>query len=79
MQLAQETGLPADRAIARVSMGRPVDHILTLVDEEKIDLVILGTHGRGLVGHLLIGSVAERVVRRSAVPVLTVHGDTATP
>jgi nucleotide-binding universal stress UspA family protein len=56
-----------------------VDHILTLVDEEKIDLVILGTHGRGLVGHLLIGSVAERVVRRSAVPVLTVHGDTATP
>jgi hypothetical protein len=33
----------------------------------------MGTHGRGMVGHLLLGSVAERVVRRSAVPVLTLH------
>lgn len=78
-QLAQETGLSADRVIVRVSMGRPVDHILTLVDEEKIDLVVLGTRGRGLVGHLLIGSVAERVVRRSPVPVLSVHGETTAP
>jgi hypothetical protein len=36
---------------------------------------VLGTHGRGMVGHLLLGSVAERVVRRSPVPVLTVHGE----
>jgi len=36
--------------------------------------VVIGTHGRGAVGHLLLGSVAERIVRRSLAPVLTVKG-----
>jgi nucleotide-binding universal stress UspA family protein len=74
-ELAAETGLPADRLSTTAIVGTPVDQVLTLVKEQKIDLVVLGTHGRGLVGHLLLGSVAERVVRRSPVPVLTVHGD----
>ena len=38
-----------------------------------IDLIITGTHGRGAVRHFLMGSVAERVVRTAACPVLTVH------
>jgi nucleotide-binding universal stress UspA family protein len=38
-----------------------------------IDLVITGTHGRGPIQHLLMGSVAERVVRTAPCPVLTVH------
>lgn len=38
-----------------------------------IDLIITGTHGRGAVKHFLMGSVAERVVRTAACPVLTVH------
>lgn len=74
-QLAAETGLPLDRVVTRALIGTPVDQILSTIAENKIDLVILGTHGRGMVGHLLLGSVAERVVRRSPVPVLTVHGD----
>ena len=47
-----------------------------IVDYAKgnaIDLIITGTHGRGAVTHLLMGSVAERVVRSAACPVLTVH------
>ena len=40
---------------------------------EGVDLIVLGTHGRGLVGHLLMGSVAEKVVRIAPCPVLTVH------
>lgn len=47
-----------------------------LVDYAKannIDLVITGTHGRGAIQHLLMGSVAERVVRTAPCPVLTVH------
>ncbi len=47
-----------------------------IVDYAKvnaIDLVITGTHGRGAVKHFLMGSVAERVVRTAACPVLTVH------
>ena len=48
----------------------------TIVDYAKthqIDLVITGTHGRGPIKHLLMGSVAERVVRTAPCPVLTVH------
>jgi nucleotide-binding universal stress UspA family protein len=74
-QLAAETGLPLDRVVTRALIGTPVDQILSAISENTIDLVILGTHGRGMVGHLLLGSVAERVVRRSPVPVLTLHGD----
>ena len=47
-----------------------------IVDYAKvnaIDLIITGTHGRGAVKHFLMGSVAERVVRTAACPVLTVH------
>ena len=73
-ELAAETKLPAGQVTTRAVVGTPVDQVLALVKDEQIDLVVLGTHGRGLVGHLLLGSVAERVVRRSPVPVLTVHG-----
>jgi len=74
-QLAAETGLATDRVVTRTVVGTPVDQILGLINDERIDLVVLGTHGRGMVGHLLLGSVAERMVRRSPVPVLTVHGE----
>lgn len=73
-QIAGETGLPPGQITMRTVVGTPVDQILGCVADERIDLVVLGTHGRGMVGHLLLGSVAERVVRRAPVPVLTVHG-----
>jgi universal stress protein A len=73
-ELAADTALPAGRVVTTAVVGTPVDQVLALVKDEQIDLIVLGTHGRGLVGHLLLGSVAERVVRRSPVPVLTVHG-----
>jgi nucleotide-binding universal stress UspA family protein len=41
--------------------------------DTDVDLIVLGTHGRGAVAHLLIGSVAERVVRTAPCPVLTVR------
>lgn len=54
-------------------IGRPVDEILRYVEEYEIDLVVMGTHGRGAIGHLLMGNVAERVVRRAGCPVLTIR------
>lgn len=72
--LAADTGTLKDRVKTSTAIGTPVDKILQQVADDGIDLVVMGTHGRGAVGHLLLGSVAERIVRRSPVPVLTVKG-----
>ena len=53
-------------------MGSEVDTISDYVREHDVDLVVMGTHGRGGVQHLLLGSVAEKVVRRAPCPVLVV-------
>jgi nucleotide-binding universal stress UspA family protein len=47
--------------------------IVGFARETSIDLIVMGTHGRGAVAHLLMGSVAERVVRTAPCPVLTVR------
>lgn len=52
--------------------GRPFVEIVRLAREIPADLVVMGTHGRSGLRHALIGSVAERVVRKSPCPVLTV-------
>jgi nucleotide-binding universal stress UspA family protein len=57
-------------------MTRGINPAKTIVEYAKsnpIDLIVTGTHGRGAVEHLLLGSVAERVVRTAPCPVLTVH------
>lgn len=53
--------------------GKPSDKIVAHAREDDCDLVVMGTHGRGGIDRLLLGSVAERVVRTSRVPVLTVR------
>lgn len=52
--------------------GEPSNEIVKFVKEEGIDLIVMATHGRTGLAHMLMGSVAEKVVRRSTVPVLTV-------
>jgi universal stress protein A len=47
--------------------------IVEYARDNQIDLIVMGTHGRGALQHLLMGSVAERVVRSAPCPVLTVH------
>jgi len=47
--------------------------IVHYAHEHQIDLIVMGTHGRGAISHLLMGSVAEHVVRTATCPVLTVH------
>ena len=53
--------------------GQPGEAILAAADSEGADLVVVGTHGRSVIGRLLLGSVSEYVVRHSRVPVLVVH------
>jgi len=56
-----------------VLSGDPVTVILNVIENEDVDLVVLGTHGRKGLEHTVFGSVAENVVRRSPVPVLTIN------
>lgn len=62
------------KATPAIRTGRvPAFEIANYAKSERIDLILMGTHGRGLVKHLLMGSVAEKVVRIAPCPVLTVH------
>ena len=68
----------ADRGVpveTHVVEGSPSRRIVRRAEDQGCDLVVMGTHGRGGIDRLLLGSVAERVVRGSAVPVLTVRVD----
>ncbi len=57
--------------------GLPVDAIHKAAGETKADLIVMGTHGRGGLKRLMLGSVTDRVLRESDVPVLTVRGGRA--
>jgi nucleotide-binding universal stress UspA family protein len=56
----------------RVAEGDPVHEILRVVDETACELIVMGTHGRGGLGRLLLGSVAAEVMRQAPCPVVTV-------
>lgn len=53
--------------------GDPGESIVSAAEAEKVDLVVVGTHGRGTIGRLLLGSVSEYVVRNAPCPVLVVR------
>lgn len=63
--------LSATTIIARGSS--PAREIVREASEANVDIVVIGTHGRGMMGHLLMGNVAEKVVRMAPCPVLTVR------
>lgn len=69
---ANDRGIEAATAVRR---GNPHDDILTYAEENEIDVIVMGTHGRTGVKRALLGSVTEDVVRHSKIPVLTVHRD----
>ena len=58
---------------AVMTSGSPAFAIIDYAREHEIDLIIMGTHGRGTLGHFLMGSVAEHVVRTAPCPVLVVR------
>ncbi|HEX2871158.1 MAG TPA: universal stress protein [Polyangiaceae bacterium] len=65
------------RARSKLSMGIPWREIVAAINESKADLLIMGTHGRRGLEHAIMGSVAEKLVRLSPIPVLTVRGTPA--
>ncbi|XVH31559.1 universal stress protein [Haloferacaceae archaeon DSL9] len=67
---AAEAGI---ETISEVATGSPYKQILAYAEDNDIDLIVMGTHGRTGLDRYLLGSVTERVVRSSDVPVLTVR------
>jgi nucleotide-binding universal stress UspA family protein len=63
----EDTKVPVEH---RLLEGNPAMEILGVIRDAQCDLVVMGTHGRGGVTRLLMGSVAEQVVRRASCPVL---------
>ncbi|GAO03420.1 universal stress protein YxiE [Anaeromyxobacter sp. PSR-1] len=70
--LAKAAARPRSLSV-RVEAGEPSDAILGMAREGGADLIVMGTHGRTGLSRLLIGSVAEAVLRRSTCPVLTLR------
>jgi len=65
-----DTDLPTESAVVT---GIPDEEILSYAEDNGIDVIVMGTHGRSGLDRVLLGSVTERVIRRSPVPVLTVR------
>ena len=66
----EDYAFPVNRVIVE---GHPFVEIIRHAKENDVDMIIMGTHGRGAIAHMLLGSVAEKVVRKASCPVLTVR------
>ncbi|MCP4782819.1 MAG: universal stress protein [Fuerstiella sp.] len=66
----EDYAFPVNRIIVE---GHPFVEIIRNAKESNADLIVMGTHGRGAIAHILLGSVAEKVVRKAPCPVLTVR------
>ena len=62
-----------------IAVGRPADTIVRFARERQVDLIVMATHGRTGLEHVVLGSVAEKVVRLAPCPVLTVKYRGNTP
>lgn len=71
--LQEEAKERAGAVEVQVEAGYVVQELLRRIERDRYDLVVMGTHGRTGLSHLVMGSVAERVVRLSKAPVLTVR------
>lgn len=68
-RVRKEHGVPFEGTLAE---GVPHEEIVKVAKSLGADLIVMGTHGRSGIEHLLLGSVAERVIRVAGIPVLTV-------
>ncbi len=72
-QLPDSDWLRSGRVTRDVRVGTPFVEIVRYARETECDLIVIGTHGRSGLAHVLLGSTAEKVVRKASCPVLTVR------
>ena len=73
VDIIPESEREALKAESLVREGTPFVEIIKFAREAEIDLIVIGTHGRTGLSHMLMGSVAEKVVRKAHCPVLTIR------
>ncbi len=73
MQEFVEEHFAGVKAIGRVVNGYAAEEVLSLAEQENADLIIMGTHGRKGIDRILFGSVAEKIVKSSPIPVMTIR------
>jgi universal stress protein A len=69
--------LPSIALRQEVELGVPEDNIVAKAKEEAMDLIVISTHGRTGLSHMLMGSVTENVIRHAPCPVLSIRSETA--
>jgi len=71
-QIVEERIPKGIRSDSIISTGKPFVEIVKLARADNADLIVMATHGRGAISHILLGSTTEKVVRKAPCPVLTV-------
>jgi nucleotide-binding universal stress UspA family protein len=72
--VAETVGQGGTEVVSKLRQGSPAHEILDEADSGDATMIVMGTHGRGFFSRALMGSVAQDVIRRASVPVLTVRG-----
>jgi nucleotide-binding universal stress UspA family protein len=70
-EMVKTAKFPKDRLTIVFNVGNPVDELLKIILVEKVDLVVMGIKGRTDLEYMLVGSVAEKLFRRSPVPIIS--------
>jgi nucleotide-binding universal stress UspA family protein len=70
-QILEKISFPAERIRSVFKVGHPVEELLRIAVKENVNLVVMGIKGRSDLEHMLVGSVAEKVFRRSPIPILS--------
>jgi nucleotide-binding universal stress UspA family protein len=70
---AEEFSKKFPKVETRVELGVPAEKILAFAEKEKIDMIVMGAHGRTGLERAIFGSVANKVVKSAPCPVLTIH------
>lgn len=73
--LVAKAGFPDERVEARFLLGDPVDELLKTSLRENVDLIVMGVKGRSDLEHVLVGSVAEKMFRRSPITIVSYRGE----
>lgn len=74
-KLPDESWPHGGTVLREVRNGPPFVEIIRYAKEQEVDLIVVGTHGRSGLAHMLLGSVAEKIIRKSPCPVLAVRPD----